>query len=255
MGARLQESYADLEKKVEQRTARTERVAGAANRDREMFSRSSAARPSTCSRCSTRWWKPRRGFATPRWHVILRRKAKLHRAGCRRRLLADEYIEFLQSHPIPVDRGTVDGPGRAASGGPCRSRMSPAIPSTPLTESPVAGRATHPAWRAAAARARADRRDRAGAPTGQGVHAEADRTGHDLRRSGGDRHRERPAVRRVAGAHRRTVARRSTICAPRRTGWCRPKSSPRSASSPPASPTRSRIRSTSSTISRRCRRN
>ena len=35
---------------------------------------------------------------------------------------------------------------------------------------------------------------------------------------------------------------RSTNCAPRRTGWCRPKNWRRSASSPPASPTRSRIR-------------
>ena len=33
MGARLQESYADLENKVEQRTARTERIARAADRD------------------------------------------------------------------------------------------------------------------------------------------------------------------------------------------------------------------------------
>ena len=48
---------------------------------------------------------------------------------------------------------------------------------------------------------------------------------------------------------------RSTNCVPRRTVWCRPKSLPPSANSPPASRTRSRTRSTSSIISRRCRAN
>ena len=45
------------------------------------------------------------------------------------------------------------------------------------------------------------------------------------------------------------------ICVPRRTAWCRRRSSPRSASSPPASRTRSRTRSISSTISRRSQSN
>lgn len=47
--------------------------------------------------------------------------------------------------------------------------------------------------------------------------------------------------------------RRSTSCAPPRIDWCRPRSSPRSASSPPVSHTRSRTRSTSSTILRHFR--
>ena len=47
----------------------------------------------------------------------------------------------------------------------------------------------------------------------------------------------------------------STTCAPRRTAWSRPRNWPRSASSPPASRTRSRTRSISSIISPRCRRN
>ena len=45
------------------------------------------------------------------------------------------------------------------------------------------------------------------------------------------------------------------ICAPRRIAWCRPRSLPRSASSPLASPTKSRIRSTSSTTSQGYRSN
>ena len=41
-------------------------------------------------------------------------------------------------------------------------------------------------------------------PEVQPVHRQADRAGHDLRRPGGDRDRERAAVRRGAGAHRRS---------------------------------------------------
>ena len=42
------------------------------------------------------------------------------------------------------------------------------------------------------------------APTVAAVHRQADRTGYHLRRPGGDRDRERAAVRRGAGAHRRS---------------------------------------------------
>ena len=51
-------------------------------------------------------------------------------------------------------------------------------------------------------------------------------------------------------ARTRELANRWRICGPRRIGWCRHRSSPRSASSPPASRTRSRTRSISSIISR-----
>ena len=56
-----------------------------------------------------------------------------------------------------------------------------------------------------AARRNADRRDRLAAQDGAAVHRQADRAGHHLRRPGGDRDRERAAVRRGAGAHARTV--------------------------------------------------
>ena len=52
-------------------------------------------------------------------------------------------------------------------------------------------------------------------------------------------------------ARTRELAHRWRTCAPRRTAWCRHRSSPRLVSSPPASRTRSRTRSISSTISRR----
>ena len=52
MGGRLQESYADLEKKVEVAHARVERVAGAADGDLRSTAASSAARPANCSRFS-----------------------------------------------------------------------------------------------------------------------------------------------------------------------------------------------------------
>ena len=51
-------------------------------------------------------------------------------------------------------------------------------------------------------------------------------------------------------ARTRELANRWRTCAPRRTAWCRRRSSPRSVNSPPASRTRSRTRSISSTISR-----
>ena len=58
-----------------------------------------------------------------------------------------------------------------------------------------------------------DRRVRADAARSAAVHRQADRAGRDLRRPGRDRHRERPAVRGGAGAHRR--ARRSAAAADR----------------------------------------
>ena len=67
------------------------------------------------------------------------------------------------------------------------------------------GGVPHDARRAAAAR----RTSRSAsscccARTVAAVHRQADRAGHDLRRPGGHRHRERAAVRRGAGAHRRS---------------------------------------------------
>ncbi len=51
---------------------------------------------------------------------------------------------------------------------------------------------------------KADRRHRIRTQNGAALDQEADRVGHDLRRPGGDRDRERAAVRRGAGAHSRS---------------------------------------------------
>ena len=51
---------------------------------------------------------------------------------------------------------------------------------------------------------------------GPAVHRQADRAGHNLRRPGGDRDRERPAVRRGAGATRELSSRCSSRPRPRR---------------------------------------
>ena len=130
----------------------------------------------------------------------MRREGDEYRAGAAVGFNED-YIEFLDGHPLEVNRGTV-------TGAPCwkarpvhildvadRSRIH-------ASRIHHAGPAAHRARRAADARERADRRDRAGAPARRSVHAEADRSRHHLRRPGRDRHRERPPVRRGASARR-----------------------------------------------------
>ena len=70
-----------------------------------------------------------------------------------------------------------------------------------------------------------------------------------------DRNRERSAVRGGAGTHTRTGQRPWRTCARHRTASSKHRSWPLLVSSPPASRTRSRTRSISSTISRRFRPN
>jgi hypothetical protein len=65
------------------------------------------------------------------------------------------------------------------------------------------GRVPHPAWGAAAARQRADRRYRTYPQAGRAVHRAPDRAGAHLCRSGGHRDGECAAARRIAGAHAR----------------------------------------------------
>ena len=65
MGARLQESYADLENKVEQRTAELSETLAAPDRDLRGACRSSAARPANSIRCSRRSWTTRPVSVTP----------------------------------------------------------------------------------------------------------------------------------------------------------------------------------------------
>ena len=76
-------------------------------------------------------------------------------------------------------------------------------PNTPCGAAQQIGVRSHHARRPADARGDADRRNHPDRDGAAAVHRQADRAGHDLRRPGGDRHRERAAVRRGAGAHAR----------------------------------------------------
>ena len=87
-----------------------------------------------------------------------------------------------------------------AGGGACRryGRRSRIRASEPRP-----GRAAHHALGADAARRQSDRGDHRHPPGGRAVQRQADRPVEDLRRPGGDRDRECPAVQRTERAHRR----------------------------------------------------
>ena len=95
--------------------------------------------------------------------------------------------------------------GRCLKATPSTFRMSMPIPNSTFRQARGVDRHPHAAGRAAAARGKLDRCPGGDAAQRASLHRQADRAGHDLRRPGGDRDRERAAVRRGAGAHARTV--------------------------------------------------
>ena len=113
-----------------------------------------------------------------------------------------EFEDYARDHPLSVEHGQHDGTGRAQrqdgphSRCPGRPRLRGARPSR-------AGGLSNQSRRAASEQGCACRRLCPDAPGGEAVHGKADRAGRDLRRPGGDRHRECPAVRRGAGAQSR----------------------------------------------------
>ena len=176
-------------------------------------SRSSAARRSICDRSSTRWSSSAaRIVRAQMWRAVTsrRRRSALPRRG--RTLTADMPIS-CDGHPGPDRQRLDDRPGDPYDR--ARSSMSPTSRDrdrhSQLTEIRRSHAASAPCWRAADARRRGDRRTRRSRRSEPcAVHRNADRTGADLRRPGGDRDRERPPVRRGAGARRATSRRRCT---------------------------------------------
>ena len=114
----------------------------------------------------------------------------------------EEFVRYMAQNPVVPGRGTMVG--RTALEG--RTVHVPDVlqdPEYTWSRGAGEGRLSDHARRAAAARRCGDRRDHPGAEHRQAVHGQADRAGHDLRRPGGDRDRERAPVRRGAGAHAR----------------------------------------------------
>ena len=167
--------------------------------------RSSAVRPSICRPCSIRWSNRRRASARPtclcssdargrtlsisagqpRFHseTGFNTPGSPHATGPRHRwsaARAREAAPFISRTCWPI-RNT---PGRD-----CRRRR--------LSARCWACRCCATASRSVSSSVAQDEL--------RTLHGQADRTGHDLRRPGGDRDRERAAVRRGAGAHARTV--------------------------------------------------
>ena len=129
---------------------------------------------------------------------LMRREGDLYRAGAAVGF-SSEYIEFLRSNPLSVDRGSITG--RAVlERRTVQIQDVAADPEYTLREFDHAGRSAHRALRTIVARERADRNHRAGAATRRAVHAKAGRARHHLCRPGRHRDRECPPVRRNQGS-------------------------------------------------------
>ena len=244
MGVRLQESYADLENKVEQRTAQL----------------SETLRTTDRNVGSPRGYQ----FVGGRTGARIRQDARKRDAHLRRQLRhmnlyseggfrtvalynAPEAYVPPSSHKVinPHPHSGLGTDRAHPSGFPCRRYPDSSAIHRGQSQRSRAGRPCRgpdACDRADAQGRRADRRYHDLPAGGQAVHRQADRTGRELRQPGGDRDRERSPAQRIARTHHTSFRFPSKNCAPPRTAWCRPKNSPRSASSPPASRMKSRTR-------------
>ncbi len=103
---------------------------------------------------------------------------------------------------MPSGRGSVGRPRRARKAGSFTSPTCWTDPEFDLREAAEDWRRSHHSRRAAASRRNADRRHRICRARRCGRSPTSRSSWSDLRRPGGDRDRERAAVRRGAGAHR-----------------------------------------------------
>ena len=163
-------------------------------RRRPRCCRSSAARPSTCSRCSIRSSNRRRDWATPiSAPSRVSATATFFRRGAVR--LLGEFIEYVRAIPVRPETGNISG--RALLEGKIvqiedvsGTRITPGTKRNgPADIAPCSG--------SRCARRQADRRHGARTPRGPALQSEGDRPRHDLRGSGGDRDRERAPFREV----------------------------------------------------------
>jgi GAF domain-containing protein len=105
-----------------------------------------------------------------------------------------EHSQYIKNNPIPADRGSISG-RTVLEGKVVHITDVQADPDYTL------GERSHGTWRSAHSRRRRYRRDRIAAFDRASFHPEANRTCHHFRRPGGDRDRERAAVRGRAAAH------------------------------------------------------
>ena len=114
----------------------------------------------------------------------------------------EEFVRYACANPLRPGRGSLIG-RTALEGRTVHMADCLADPEYTVLEYQKVGKYRSTARRSAAPRRSDDRRDRPDAQRREAVHGEADRARRDLRRPGGDRDRERAAVRRGAGAHAR----------------------------------------------------
>jgi GAF domain-containing protein len=110
-----------------------------------------------------------------------------------------DWVDYSRPFKMQAGRGSVVGRACRRQGGAGRRRAGRS--GIHLSRAAAKGGLSHLPQRAAAARGTADRRAQPRQQGGTAVLRQADRIGADLCRPGGDRDRERAAVRRGAGAH------------------------------------------------------